>query len=430
MNRIIYAAAFLSITGQALVASAQVLNPNIVREGSGERRQALNAMELAPWPSDALTKLTDWVGGKSPASSDLSGKVVVICTYSDWYPTASRAFALAQRLAATRSGEGLVVIGAHGAREWDKAKKETPKEGVNLFVAHDADGRFREALRSDQDPDFYVVDRAGQMRFADIATESVDEAVKMLLAETAEQAAGIKDSIAAAKEKAEREARRTDAIRSNVDTRNIPEQTFVDPSPEDYQRAPWPRPEKASKDSSSNDNQGPKALTLPAPGACYPKDPAVKGRAIILYVWSPKVRSSYETLLRDMDLEQKKYGRDVAVIGAMVDVRDRDSNSDNQNTDPLKLIEQAQKFSKSMSLEHAITLYTGNIGGRDFGGGSFGGGEITIPWVAVASSDGVVRWEGPPTAPAYRAAIEGVLRADPGVKARRAAEEKFLSGKK
>lgn len=429
MNRIIRAAVLIGISGLAIAASAQVVSPSIVREGTGDRRKALDAMELNAWSSDALKDISDWVGGKGPASGDLSGKVVLICTYSDWYPAASRAFAMAERLASTKSSEGLVVIGAHNPKEWDKAKKDASKGGVNLFIGHDKDGKFRDAIKSDQDPDFYVIDRAGQMRFADIATESVDAAVKQLLGESSDKAAGIKGEIAAAKDKADREARKTDAIRSNVDTRNIPEQTFADPSPEDYNNAPWPNPEKANKESSSGEKEGPKNLTLPAPGSCYPKDPQTKGRAIIMYVWSPKVRSSYENLLRDMDLEQKKYGRDVVVIGGMVDFRPRDSNNENQAVDPQKLIEQAQKFSKNMSLEHAITLYTGNIGGRDFNGDSFGG-EVRIPWVAVASSDGIVRWEGPPSAPAYKAAIEGVLRADPGVKARRAAEEKYLSEKK
>ncbi|MBL8760006.1 MAG: hypothetical protein JNL50_01770 [Phycisphaerae bacterium] len=428
MNRMNRAAVVFGIAGLAVGAWAQVVSPSIVREGTGDRRKALDAAELSAWSSDALTHVSDWVGGKAPASGDLSGKVVLICTYSDWYPSASRGFAVAERLAAGKSGEGLVVIAAHHAKEWDKAKKNAPKEGVSLFIGHDKDGKFRDAINSDQDPDFYLIDRAGQMRFADIATESVDAAVKQLLGETSEQAAGIKGAIAAAKDKADREARRTDAIRSNVDTRNIPEQTFADPTPEAYTNAPWPKPEKASRESSG-ENEGPKTLTLPAPGSSFPKDAVVKGRAIILYVWSPKVRSSYETLLREMDQEQKRYGRDVAVIGAMADVRDRDSSDENQNVDPAKLIEQARKFAKSMSLEHAITLYTGNISGRDFSGDS-SSSEISIPWVAVASSEGVVRWEGPPSAPAFRAAIEGVIRADPGVKARRAADEKYLSEKK
>lgn len=415
----------------ALATSAQVLNPSIVREGTGERRKALDAMELNPWASDSLSHLSDWFGGKAPTSADLSGKVVLICTYSDWYPAASRAFAMAQRLASSKSSEGLVVIGAHNPKEWDKAKKEAPKDGVSLFVGFDKDGKFRDAIKSDQDPDFYVIDRSGQMRFADIATEGVEAAVTLLLAETTEKAAGIKGDIAAAKDKADREARRTDAIRSNVDPRNIPEQAFTEPTPEQYAGAPWPTPEKAKRDSSSNESQGPKSITLPAPGSCFPKDPQTKGRAIIMYIWSPKVRSSYENLLREMDQEQKKYGRDVAVIGGMVDLRARDSNSEeNKDVDPQKLIEQAKNFSKNTSLEHALMLYAGNIGGRDFNGESSFSSETSIPWVAVASSDGVVRWEGPPSAPAYRAAVEGVLRADPGVKARRAAEEKYLSEKK
>lgn len=429
VNRIFRAAALIGIGCLTLGASAQ-LNPAIVREGTGERRAALNAMELAPWSSDSLSKLSDWVGGKAPSSSDLSGKVVLLCTYSNWYPVASRGMALAERLATSKSADGLVVIAAHDPKGWDSATKNAAKEGVNLFVGYDKDGGFRQALKSDQDPDFYVIDRAGQMRFADIATESVESAVKLLLAETADQAAGIKGELASAKDKADREARRTDAIRSNVDTRNIPEMPFAEPTPDDYAKAAWPTPEKSDKNSSRDNNEGPKSVTLPAPGTCFPKDPLVKGRAIIMYVWSPKVRSSYDRVMPQMELEQKRYGRDVAVIGALVDVREKDSDDQKQDVDPMKLVEQAKKYARQMSLEHVLTLYAGGmLGGRDFSSDS-SSSDFRIPWVAVASSDGVIRWEGDPSAAAFRATIEGVLRVDPGIKARRAAEEKYLSEKK
>ena len=60
----------------ALSASAQVVSPSVVREGTGERRKTLDAMELNAWSTDALKNISDWVGGKAPVSSDLSGKVV------------------------------------------------------------------------------------------------------------------------------------------------------------------------------------------------------------------------------------------------------------------------------------------------------------------------------------------------------------------
>jgi hypothetical protein len=47
-----------------------------------------------------------------------------------------------------------------------------------------------------------------------------------------------------------------------------------------------------------------------------------------------------------------------------------------------------------------------------------------IPHVVVMSTDGIIRWQGNPLDPKFRKTVEEVIAADPGVKARRAAENK------
>src|ERR1043165_5519997 len=136
----------------AFVLSALTLAPPesaIVREGAGHRRDQINAMELAPFPADAWKALSDWQGGPAPTPATLNGNVVLICTYSDWYPAASRAWVSTQKLAEKYGKDGLIVIGAHIAEGWSDAKKPAPAKDaskpVSLLAAHDEKGEFRKA---------------------------------------------------------------------------------------------------------------------------------------------------------------------------------------------------------------------------------------------------------------------------------------------
>jgi cytochrome c biogenesis protein CcmG/thiol:disulfide interchange protein DsbE len=52
-----------------------------------------------------------------------------------------------------------------------------------------------------------------------------------------------------------------------------------------------------------------------------------------------------------------------------------------------------------------------------------------IPMVYILSTDGVVRWEGNPLTPNFRNIVEGVIRVDPGVAARRKAETEAIKAK-
>ncbi len=392
----------------------------VVREGSGERRTKLTAMELQPFPSTAWDSLSEWAGGKPVSSADTNGKVVLICTYSDWYQPAQRAWATARKLAATHAKEGLVLIGAFHQDGWD-AKRESEavssaegkpgdKDTASIFVAHDAKGEFRKAILSDQDPDFYVIDRAGQTRFADITTESVEAAVKICLAETMDAASGIKSKLANDAANAEAEARKAGAIRSEVDLKSIPELTFVEPTADAYEKARWPK--KDQDPSRRSDENGPKSLQLPPAGSYYKSDPKFKGRAIVVYVWSPDYRPSYEKIMPKMERLQRERGRDISVIGAMVRIEDTNNRNAKDTTPPGDLI---KKFIDEQGIEHSQTAYADGM---------------WVPYAVVASSNGVVRWEGSPNSDGFRAAIEQVLMADPGVKARREAEEAYIKKQK
>lgn len=415
------------LVGGVLASSAVGGAAEVVREGSGERRLKLNAMELQPFPTAAWDSLSDWAGGKAISSADTNGKVVLVCTYSDWYQPAQRAWAMAKRLSAQHGKNGLVVVGAFQSQGWDlKRESEGLKSGEKdvplVMVAHDSKGDFRKAIMSDQDPDFYVIDRSGQVRFADITTESVDEAVRVCIAETMDAASGIKGKLATDAAAAAAEAAKSGSIRSEVDLKSIPELPFAEPTAELFDKIRgWPKKERDPNRSSGDENVV-KSLQLPPPGSYYKSDPKFKGRAIVVYVWSPDFRPSYEKIMPMMEQIQRQRGRDISVIGAMLRIEDPNTRQPVDTTPPGDLI---KRFIDEQGIEHSQTVYNqGMIGNVEQNSTTW------VPYVVVASSNGVIRWEGSPNRDGFRAAIEQVLTVDPGVKARREAEEKYITKQK
>lgn len=431
-----------SATGglEAVGGGAGVRSPGpteVVRKGSGERRMKMNAMELQPFPASVWDSLSDWSGGKAISSADTNGKVVLICTYSDWYQPAQRAWTLARKLSAAHEKDGLVLVGVFHPEGWDLKResealsatvanagvaKAGEKDSALVMVAHDSKRAFRKALLSDQDPDFYVIDRAGQLRYAAIATESVDEAVKICLDETADAASEIKSKLAVDAAKVEADSKRSGAIRAEVDLKSIPELTFAEPTADAYEKTKgWP---KKVQDANSRDDQENvvTSLQLPPPGSYYKNDPKFKGRAIVVYLWSPDFRPSYEKIMPAMDRLQRERGRDISVIGAMARIEDSNDRKPKDTTPPGDLI---KKFIDEQGIEHSQTVYAeGMVGTVERQG------DRIVPWVAVASSNGVVRWSGNPNSDGFRAAVEQVIKADPGVKARRVAEEAYIKKQK
>lgn len=58
------------------------------------------------------------------------------------------------------------------------------EQGIPYPVAVDK-GTTTESFRVDSYPDYYLIDRAGKLRVADLANRDLDRAVKVLLAEKA-----------------------------------------------------------------------------------------------------------------------------------------------------------------------------------------------------------------------------------------------------
>jgi hypothetical protein len=414
--------ALLSALAFAAPAMAQP-----IRDGSGEQRVALNKMELKPFPHDVWSKLSDWQNGEL-AEGLTKDKVVLVLAYNDFSPAPKKAMALAKKLAAAHGSQGLIVVAAHAERGWTDAEKPKVEDG-SLHLAHDAKGEFRKALLAQSDPDWYLIDRAGQMRFAGVATESVEEATKQLLAEDAAKAGGTQaalDAAAAAKDAAERKAR---AARESVDLTKFPELPFTRPDETEFSKANWP---KLPRDPSKQQELvyiEPKDVALPDTG-WFPSKPSMAGKIVVLYFWHPDV-NNVMTIGDNIDNLARQNQRDVLFVGVVTDLDGMNVNGVNvklrkDQRDVEKLSERMAEFVKARQFDQYFLV----DGGRGVMDSIFGSSTENPFLLALLSSDGKARWWGDKPVVSYEAAFARMLQIDPGVQARRKAEDAWLNAQK
>jgi hypothetical protein len=434
--RSLAACTLLAACGLPALANDTLEAPQITREGEGPRRVALNKRERTPFAADAWDKLSNWTNGPALTSTATEGKVVLVVTWTDYLPTARRAVSAATRLAERHGKDGLIVVLVHDAKEWDNATKpKAPNDASPLLVAHDATGEFRKALDVDQDPDYYIIDRAGQLRFADITSEAVEAGVTMLLAEKVDAAANVNDRIKQANEDARKSAQRAAAANAKADMVQIPVLPFAKPSEAEYNKANWPpRP----RDENVRDD--PKAMVtlgevkLPETG-WFPRKPSLDGKVVFAYTWHPGVDISYSELAGFIDTMQRQYARDVVFVGVVTMYENLTGITlTKDDKDPEKVKERVAKFLEIRNYDHYIALgLENNIHAAALSTAGGASGMSIVPGVVILSSDGKTRYATFPPDKRnifYRAALDAIVANDPGVKARRKAEDDWLKAQK
>lgn len=420
------------LVGCGLAAGSFAQGPNVLREGEGSRRAELTAMELQPFAADALGKLSSWQNGDALTADAIAGKPVLFCTWGDWYQPSKRAVTIGTKMAEKFGKDGLVVVMVHHERGWDAAKKPTAPAGSTMLVAHDAAGEFRKALKVDQDPDFYLVDRAGQMRYADIQIDSVEAAVAELVAEKQDAAASLKSRLASTAADQERERLKSEALKGSVKFTAIPEQDFPVPSAEDYRKVEWPPVPKDPNQPNSGQAALPKLIQFPDSN-WFPAKPEMKGRAIIVYFWTPLVERTYRDSIDAADQLAVTFGRDVVVVGIAMDFSEINGtklkDEDKDFNQFVKRVE-AIHSSKKLSPNHVMVAENGSAILRTLTADP----EIPIPYLAMASSNLEARWwpiksEDGQTYIAgmnFYAALRKVIELDPGIQRRQKAEEAYI----
>ena len=91
----------------------------------------------------------------------------------------------ANELARKYRDQGLVIIGICSSDTRDRGTMEDAVKdwGIEFPVASDIENRTVQTYRVNSFPDYYFIDRAGNLRIVDCANGKVEDAIKMLLAE-------------------------------------------------------------------------------------------------------------------------------------------------------------------------------------------------------------------------------------------------------
>lgn len=88
-------------------------------------------------------------------------------------------------VASKHKEQGLVVIGVHTTNGGDKMAAFVAEQKIDYPVAIDVDDQTTKAFAVDSYPDYYLIDRAGNLRVADLKNDALDAAIATLLAEPA-----------------------------------------------------------------------------------------------------------------------------------------------------------------------------------------------------------------------------------------------------
>ncbi|GIW73649.1 MAG: hypothetical protein KatS3mg103_0171 [Phycisphaerales bacterium] len=434
MKRGILSATILALAACSVLAQDEA----IVREGSGDHRAAMDAMELTAFDRSLLDGLTDWIG-QPVTAQDIDGKPVLILTWASWHPGSTASARAAQLMSRTFADKGLVVLGVHADEGYDSAQPTAERLRLDFPIARDAGSKFRKALQADMDPNFYVVDRAGQIRFADVVRNSIRDAVKIVVDETPEQAAAAAQRRAGDKSQPQRIIQNV----AQADLASIPEWGIPPQDPILYEDAKWPTRWREYEEwvgaefGRRGDGDGLPIVDFNTELVTWltPK-PELNGRVRVVYFWAHNIADSYARVQPFMDQLQRRYGRDVAVIGAAVPIVTV------EGYDQSELERQIEEFGRTLvestersSYRHAIAfdreweLLAASLGKQNYGDqmGRELARNFRWPVAIIYSSDNTVRWVGNPLDDRFKVALNRVIEQDPAVKLRRLRDEAYLA---
>jgi len=151
-------------------------------EGTQEQRGGLSAVQGQQ--AHALNVI-DWLNADPVELSQLKGKVVLLDFWGTWCPQCLQSVPYINQLQERYGPDGLVVIGVCHSKESAKMPEIAKKYGIKYPIAADTAGATFKSFRVNGTPDYYLIDRAGVVRFADVANQHIEDAIRLLLNEAA-----------------------------------------------------------------------------------------------------------------------------------------------------------------------------------------------------------------------------------------------------
>ena len=155
-------------------------------EGDARRRAQLAPFDLCPQAPE-LTFATQWTNtaplGEARAMSDLRGKIVVLDFWATWCGPCLASIPHMNELARKYADRGVVFIGVCRPDGAEKMRGIVDSKKIEYPLCVDSKGAINTAYLVDSFPDYYVIDRTGRLRGADVQSTSLEQAIVHLLDE-------------------------------------------------------------------------------------------------------------------------------------------------------------------------------------------------------------------------------------------------------